>query len=456
MNKPKYTPGSVIEPWRLIEFLGSGGNAEVWLAEGSLGICALKILKTRNRDSEPYRRFRTEIEVMNRLGVREGVVPIIASQLPESGKEPAWLAMPRATLIRAALGNQPTLCEVVAAIQRIARILAQLADQGIVHRDIKPENLYQHEGNWCVGDFGLVDYPEKAEFTVEGRLFGPMHYHAPECLKGVGGKPADVYSLAKTLWVLATGQTYPLPGHLDTGTDAYLLSTYCPGEGIRPLELLIHRSTQHDPAKRPTMQEFASELAAWLSPAQVLTQMKSDADLKNTVQSITGPLRQAARDRVRRADRCNFLIETAEKTLKDSVLPILTENGIAFHQGSYDIKAKIHDWIGIEQMASLRCGGAVFSAEETIYRGMETCRVNLALAVLIAVSPEGETTIVGLMVLSEVAEKTETIWNDKTTAVTESALELSQLTRVIDGMKRALPTGIRAFMQRCDTVARAR
>ena len=63
--------------------------------------------------------------------------------------------MPVATGISDALGRQPSLTSVVEAIAMIAEALASLAADGISHRDIKPWNLYQFEGQWKIGDFGL-------------------------------------------------------------------------------------------------------------------------------------------------------------------------------------------------------------------------------------------------------------------------------------------------------------
>lgn len=35
-------------------------------------------------------------------------------------------------------------------------MLASLAAEGAAHRDIKPGNLFELDGQWVVGDFGLV------------------------------------------------------------------------------------------------------------------------------------------------------------------------------------------------------------------------------------------------------------------------------------------------------------
>lgn len=123
--------------------------------------------------------------------------------------------MPIAESLKDHLGDERALEEVVSAIHEIAVTLAALAGESIGHRDIKPRNLYWHNGRAVVGDFGLADFPGKDSITVEGRKLGPQYYIAPEMLSDAARAsphPADVYSVAKTLWVLATGQNYPPPG----------------------------------------------------------------------------------------------------------------------------------------------------------------------------------------------------------------------------------------------------
>jgi hypothetical protein len=48
----------------------------------------------------------------------------------------------------------------------VADTLARLVEElGLGYRDIKPRNLYELDGRWLVGDFGLVDVPNAEELT---------------------------------------------------------------------------------------------------------------------------------------------------------------------------------------------------------------------------------------------------------------------------------------------------
>jgi serine/threonine protein kinase len=95
------------------------------------------------------------------------------------------------------------------------------------HRDIKPDNLYELEGTYLVGDFGLVTYPEKSPVTRHGRKLGPIDFMAPEMWGSADtadAEKADVWSLAKTMWVFLIGDPLPLPGPHRIDDEAYSLA----------------------------------------------------------------------------------------------------------------------------------------------------------------------------------------------------------------------------------------
>lgn len=190
----------------------------------------------------------------------------------------------------------------VQAAADVAETLADLASKGISHRDIKPGNLYQHEGVWKVGDFGLADYPTKEALTVPGSKLGPMHFIADEMIANADradGESADVFSLAKTLWVLAAGQNHPPGGQLRFDIPQLRLSSYVSHPRAQILDLLIERATDSDPKRRPHMDQMAKELNAWLRPPNPADLSAGDiSDLGPQLQAVFAPL-QRAEDRKR-------------------------------------------------------------------------------------------------------------------------------------------------------------
>jgi serine/threonine protein kinase len=255
--------------WTLGARLGHGGNAHVYSVTKDGKTAALKILRGRLTPKR-LARFQDEVAAMQRCADIPGVLPIIEFHIPEPrGSEHAWLAMPRAQPIKEALLKH-TLTEVVQAMRDIAQTLTVMHARGISHRDIKPENLFRRQAHWSLGDLGLADFEGKLAQTQARERIGAVHYIAPEMLNSADtsdGAPADVFSLAKTLWVLATGQAFPQPGPYDKDHPAYQMATFVTEPRASLLDPLIAAATVVEPQKRITMQQFAAELDAWLRPA---------------------------------------------------------------------------------------------------------------------------------------------------------------------------------------------
>jgi len=250
--------------WELKEKLGKGGNGLVFRAEANGEDAAIKILRNQNRVG----RFKDEIEGMRKLKGVTGVLPLIDAGVPESPSKnnPAWFAMPVAEPLINALGKHPTPGETICAVRDIATVLAEIHQNGFSHRDIKPDNLFRFEGNWSIGDFGLIEFEGKSHRTTLGEKIGPMHFIAPEMLLGIpgsDGKLADVFSLAKTLWVLLAGASFPIPGSYDALSGIYKLSSYVSLGRSVELDKLIQQCTAADPNDRPAMSEVVKELSAW-------------------------------------------------------------------------------------------------------------------------------------------------------------------------------------------------
>ncbi len=323
----------MVGPWRLGAELGRGGNAIVWRAvhaeDGSE--VALKVLKSRRATTEPYRRFVREIEFLRSLDGFYGVLPILDAHLPEAGGrgDRPWLAMPIARGLAHATGDQP-LEVVVDAILAIAGTLAGLADQfGVGHRDIKPGNLYELEGRWLVGDFGLIDVPSLDELTRSDRPIGPANFMAYEMISdpsGADSKPADVYSLGKTLWSLATEIDTPPLGHQPETSSGFRIYDLRPHPGARELDGLIDRMTRLDPAWRPTMREVQAELDSWRAPrveravidvAELGARFRSTRSGELTARELREQQREQALEAVRELQQRSTTLNDALRQVDD-------------------------------------------------------------------------------------------------------------------------------------------
>jgi serine/threonine protein kinase len=171
--------------------------------------------------------------------------------------------MPIAREIRHEVANRNDPRFVLRGVAGIAKTLAALHDRSISHRDIKPDNLYFLKKAWLVADFGIASFPGKKAMTENGRKLGPVYFIAPEMLnspKTADGRPADVYSLAKTLWVLLSGQTFPPPGEQRVSVEGLRISSYIALPKSDLLDDLIDACTRHDPSERPVARDVFSRL----------------------------------------------------------------------------------------------------------------------------------------------------------------------------------------------------
>lgn len=250
--------------------IGEGGNGQVYSGEAPLlGEVAVKFMLNDNK--ERYGRFRDEVLVVtNRLLGSPRVLPIIKSSLPATPTESdiPWYVMPRARTLNERLKGTKWP-EKLAALAELADGMAEIHQLGVAHRDIKPANLFELNGTLRFGDFGLAAFPEAAGLSQEGEPMGPSAgFMAPEMLAssdGVDPTKADVYSFAKTVWSVLTGKKRGFLGHYVASSPFGLMQVAqreLEGFVAEPLDALLDRCTDLDPAKRPTALEFAERLRA--------------------------------------------------------------------------------------------------------------------------------------------------------------------------------------------------
>lgn len=255
--KQRLSAGDRIGPWTLLRRLGRGGGGEVWRATArEHGDVALKIPvggKTH------LRRFAAECRIMADLAGTAGVMPVLA--MSENTDELPWMAMPIAEQVTpdAAGESKPVL----RGILDVAQTLVRLHERGVSHRDIKPDNIYRLDGRWLISDFGIASFPGKEAMTVGGKKLGPLYFIAPEMLNNpdkADGQAADVYSLAKTMWVLLSGQAYPPPGEQRVEVEGLRLTSYVAIPRGELVDELMDHCTRYDPKTRPSVREVCDRL----------------------------------------------------------------------------------------------------------------------------------------------------------------------------------------------------
>ena len=196
--------------YRLIEPLGSGGMAEVYLAHDEVldRNVALKILRSQYASDEEFvERFRREAQSAARLS-HPNIVSIYDRGRSEDGAY--YIAMeyvPRGTLKDRILRDgalKPGVATGVAL--QVADALSVAHENGVIHRDIKPQNvLVTGTGDAKVTDFGIARAVSSA-VTATSVVLGTAGYMSPEQAMGEPvGPQSDLYSLGVVLFEMLTG-----------------------------------------------------------------------------------------------------------------------------------------------------------------------------------------------------------------------------------------------------------
>ena len=247
------------ERYRLERKLGSGGMADVWLAEDQeLGRrVAVKILHERYASDEQFvERFRREATHAAGLS-HPNIVSIFDRGVADGSYYIVMEYIEGRTLKELVVTRGP--CPVPVAISYTRQILAALRyahKNGIIHRDIKPHNvLVDREGRVKVADFGIAR-AGTSEMTEAGSIVGTAQYLSPEQARGAPvDESSDLYSTGIVLYELLTG-TVPFTGETPVEIAMkHLSATPEPPSARRPeiprdLDLVVLRALAKEPADR--------------------------------------------------------------------------------------------------------------------------------------------------------------------------------------------------------------
>ncbi len=198
--------------YELAEWLGSGGNGEVWRAEDRRTGRMVAIKAFHEKTDPNYRnKLLRELFMQARFSEHEHILKLI-DPLEEEGKLVLVLELADGGSAYDAIrgGSSGLPSEVVLAIvSQIARALAYVHEREAIHGDVKPMNILCVGGTWKLADMGTTKVVELASGRVTGDL--TIGYAAPEMFSRKLYPQSDVYSLGCTAFELLTGRL-PFPG----------------------------------------------------------------------------------------------------------------------------------------------------------------------------------------------------------------------------------------------------
>lgn len=230
-------PHPEIPDHEVLRMIGGGAYGEVWLARGVTG--AMRAVKVVWReDFEDDRGFEREFDgilkfepisrdhpaLVNILhvgrGTNGGAFYYYVMELGDdvaTGRDINPVEYQPRTL----RGDQPQASAerwdtdtCIDVGLRLAEALGHLHENGLAHRDVKPSNIIFVNGRAKLADIGLVAARDQRTFV------GTEGFVPPE---GPGSAQADIYSLGKVLYEMATGKDrmdFPeLPNDMPSGRD---------------------------------------------------------------------------------------------------------------------------------------------------------------------------------------------------------------------------------------------
>ena len=272
---PPLAAGLMLGPYRLLEPLGEGGMASVWLAEQTLNVVrrvALKIPHVGLEDAAATtERFAHERDLLAALE-HPHIARLYDAGVSADGRP--YLAMEwidGLPITRYADERRLSIAQRVALFLQVLRAVRHAHARLVIHRDLKPSNIIvTPDGQVKLLDFGIARLLDDAFASDAEPAPGPGRAMTPEAAspEQLAGEPlatsSDVYSLGVVLYELLTGRR-PYRLHIDSGARA---------------TASLHAELMAATVTRPSLLEFdaASASLRGSTPRKLSAELSGDLD----------------------------------------------------------------------------------------------------------------------------------------------------------------------------------
>lgn len=258
MSEQSITPPA-LAGFHMIEHIGSGGFAEVYLYEQRMPrrSVAVKVLTVPTLDTVGRERFHAEANVMAQLSSHSAIMTVYSAGIADDGSP--YIVMehcPLGSLGDSFRGQRMPVAEVLSIGVSLASALETAHRAGVLHRDVKPANILRNEfGAPLLTDFGISAAAGLDPISGEESLSVP--WSPPEFLRTPvwSGPSSDVYALAATLYSLVTGhapfETAAGPNDV-VSQAARIRSQAAPPVGIDELDEVFEVAMARSPQARYT------------------------------------------------------------------------------------------------------------------------------------------------------------------------------------------------------------
>jgi eukaryotic-like serine/threonine-protein kinase len=250
--------GSVVDKrYRVLRRIGSGGMADVWLAEDThlQRQVALKVLHSRFlQDQQFVERFQREAE--HAAGLQHPNIVAVFDRGQDDGVNYIAMRYVEGPTLKQLIESGLTPEGAAALVRQVLEGARFAHRNGIVHRDLKPQNvIVDEEGKAVVTDFGIAR-AGVSEITQTGSVMGTPQYLSPEQAQGFEVTPvSDLYSIGVILYEALTGRV-PFEGESAVAVAMKQVSeTPQRPSSINPavwpaLDAVVMRALEKEPGQR--------------------------------------------------------------------------------------------------------------------------------------------------------------------------------------------------------------
>jgi serine/threonine protein kinase len=245
----------MVEAYRLVSRLGTGGMADVYYAFAPSGRpVVVKVLRGGNRAVQTCWREHQLASAVD----QHCTAPVLGHGMSAVGPYLVMAHLPGYRCTSTPPDRPTSAVQLWALGLGLARTLIAVHARGIVHCDVKPSNLLVRGRDVRLIDFGIARYFGEPD-VADGMVQCTRGWAAPEQLRSAPATPAvDIFAWGCVLAYLATG-VHPFASQSDEEWILRIQSAEPDVYGVpAALQEVIRWTLARDPADRPTADDLAT------------------------------------------------------------------------------------------------------------------------------------------------------------------------------------------------------